>query len=404
MRLLITIIFHTMRETIQIKNLGALKDTGVIDIRSMTVFIGNSASGKSTLMKTLALMRYIFKRLSIRAYLRNSHVEDKVFYIRFKDYLRDNMIGLVDSQTYIHYDVTINNHTYSATYSNGKLTYNAQIHNGDLCFFKEVWVAESRSAIAPLSSQGTLARNVSLGYFFNETLSEFNAATDAMRHFDLSYVGLDMDVVRGGNNQKKYMLKPQDNNYPPFELRHASSGIQTTAPLVAMVNYYAYAFDFKAAQKRSIIDFLFDKDLTTTYRPEMELTDMPKYVHIHIEEPELSLDPTSQIKLLNEIIRLAFKDKADRREIGLVFATHSPYLINSLNLLMKAYDCNENIDGASLDYDNLSVYQVVSGTVTDLKIRNIHYINTDRLSEDINFIYDKYQELKRQQDEKSLGK
>lgn len=393
-----------MRETIHIKNLGALKDTGVVDIRLMTVFIGNSASGKSTLMKALVLMRYIFKRLSIRAYLRNSHVEDKVFYIRFKDYLRDNMMGLVDSQTYIHYAVTINEHMYSATYSNGKLTYDAQIHNEDLCFFKEVWVAESRSAIAPLSSQGTLAKNVNLGYFFNETLSEFNAATDAVRHFDLSYVGLDMDVVRGGNNQKKYILRPQDGGYPPFELRHASSGIRTTAPLVAMVNYYAYAFDFKAAQKRSIIDFLFDKDLTTTYRPEMELTDMPRFVHIHIEEPELSLDPTSQIQLLNEIIRLAFIDKADKREIGLVIATHSPYLINSLNLLMKAYDCGKDINGASLDYDNLSVYQVVSGGVTDLKIRNIHYINTDRLSEDINLIYDKYQELKRQQDEKSLGK
>ena len=392
-----------MRETIHIKNLGALKDTGVIDIRLMTVFIGNSASGKSTLMKALVLMRYIFKRLSIRAYLHNSHVDDKVFYIRFKDYLRDNMKGLVDdAQTYIHYTVTINEHIYSATYSNGKLTYDAQIRNEDLCFFKEVWVAESRSAMAPLSSQGTLAKNVNLGYFFNETLSEFNAATDAVRHFDLSYVGLDMEVVRGGNNQKKYILRPKDGGYPSFELRHASSGIQTTVPLVALVNYYAYAFDFKAAQKRSIIDFLFDKDLTTTYRPEMELTDMPRFVHIHIEEPELSLDPTSQIRLLNEIIRLAFIDKADKREIGLVLATHSPYLINSLNLLMKAYDCDKDIDGASLNYDNLSVYQVVSGGVTDLKIKNIHYINTDRLSEDINHIYDKYQELKRQQDERSL--
>ena len=387
-----------IHETIQIKNLGALKDTGVICIKPMTVFIGNSASGKSTVIKALVLMRYIFKRLSIRAYLRNSHVEDKVFYVRFKDYLRDNMSELVNSQTYIRYTVTINGHIYSATYSNGKLTYDAQISNADLCFFKEVWVTESRSAIAPLSSQGTLAKNVNLGFFFNETLSEFDAATDALKHFDLNYIGLDMDVVRGGNNQKKYILKPKDGSYQSFELRHASSGIQTTAPLVAMVNYYAQAFDFKAAQKRSIIDFLFDKDLTTTYRPEMELTDMPRYVHIHIEEPELSLDPTSQIRLLNEIVRLAFGCKPDDREIGLVLATHSPYLINLLNLLMKAYDCSSSVDGASLNYDNLSVYQVVSGGVADLKIKNIHYINTDRLSEDINYIYDTYNELKSSHD------
>lgn len=171
-----------------------------------------------------------------------------------------------------------------------------------------------------------------------------------------------------------------------------------------MMNYYAQAFDFKLAQKRSIIDLLFEKNLTTQYRPEMELTDMPKYVHIHIEEPELSLDPTSQIQMLNEIIRLAFYSKVDSREIGLVLATHSPYIINSLNLLMKAHDCKKDIDGAHVGYDDLSVYQILSGGVADLKVKNIHYVNTDRLSEDINNIYDKYQELKQLQNEESLGK
>lgn len=393
-----------IHETIHIKNLGPLEDTGVIDIKPLTVFIGNSASGKSTLMKALVLMRYIFKRLSIRAYFHNSHMEENVINFRFRDLLRDNMSVLVTADTYIHYVVTINGNSYSVSYSGGKLSYNAIIPNEDLCFFKEVWVAESRSAIAPLSSQGTLAKNAYLGFFFNETFTEFDNATDAIKHFDLNYIGLDMDVERGGNNQKKFILKPKDKNYSSFELRHASSGIQTTAPLIAMMNYYAQAFDFKSAQKRSIIDLLFEKNLTTQYRPEMELTDMPQYVHIHIEEPELSLDPTSQIQMLNEIIRLAFYSKVDSREIGLVLATHSPYIINSLNLLMKAHDCKTDIDGAHVDYDDLSVYQILSGGVVDLKVKNIHYVNTDRLSEDINNIYDKYQELKQLQNEESLGK
>ena len=54
-----------IHETIHIKNLGPLEDTGVVDIKPLTVFVGNSASGKSTLMKALVLMRYIFKPLSI---------------------------------------------------------------------------------------------------------------------------------------------------------------------------------------------------------------------------------------------------------------------------------------------------------------------------------------------------
>ena len=392
-----------LKETLNIRKLGALDDTGVVEISPLTVFIGNSASGKSTLMKTLVLMRYIFKRLSIKAYLQNSHIKDSVISFKFKDLLRDNMNVLVTAETYIHYSVAINGTVYSVTYSNGKLSYNATIPNGDLCFFKEVWVTESRSAIAPLSSQGALAKNANLGFYFNETYTEFDSATDAIKHFDLSYIGLDMFVERGGNHQKKFILKPKSEDYSPFELRHASSGIQTTAPLVAMVNYYAQAFDFKLAQKRSIIDLLFEKNLTMQYRPEMELADMPRYVHIHIEEPELSLDPTSQIQLLNELVRLAFYAKVDDRQIGLVLATHSPYIANSLNLLMTAPDCGASIQGAHVAYDDLSVYQIENGRVHCLKVKNMHYVNTDRLSEDINFIYDKYQELKSLQNEKSFG-
>ena len=143
-----------LKETLNIRKLGALDDTGVVEISPLTVFIGNSASGKSTLMKTLVLMRYIFKRLSIKAYLQNSHIKDSVISFKFKDLLRDNMNVLVSAETYIHYSVAINGTVYSVTYSNGKLSYNATIPNGDLCFFKEVWVTESRSAIAPLSGQG----------------------------------------------------------------------------------------------------------------------------------------------------------------------------------------------------------------------------------------------------------
>lgn len=62
-----------MKKFIQIKNIGALKDTGVIDIRPLTVIIGSSASGKSTLMKLVVLMRYLYKRVNIRTYLKRFH-------------------------------------------------------------------------------------------------------------------------------------------------------------------------------------------------------------------------------------------------------------------------------------------------------------------------------------------
>lgn len=45
-----------MRESISIKNFGPLKNISIDDIKPLTVFIGESASGKSTLMKVIVLM------------------------------------------------------------------------------------------------------------------------------------------------------------------------------------------------------------------------------------------------------------------------------------------------------------------------------------------------------------
>ena len=386
-----------LKERIHVKNVGALKDTGIVKLQPLTVLIGNSASGKSTLMKLVALMRYIFKRICIRSYLKNAQIDEKIFYIRYRDFLRDDLKNLVNDESFIEYIVeTLDNHQFRVAITSGRLEYNDNMPSQDIVFLKEVWVSEMRSVIPTLASKGSLAKNTSLGFYFDETFADFKAATEVVNHFDLDYVGLKFDVVIGGNNQKKYMVTPDDGNYAPIELCNASSGIQTTAPLSAMVRYFSTEFSFKKAQERSIISYLFEKDLTSKYRPDMEMADMPKIVHMHIEEPELSLDPSSQIKLVNGIIRQAFYNTKDERTVNMMLATHSPYIVNDLNLLIKAHEKGKDIDGAHLDYDQLSVYLLNGSRIVDLKLKNKHYINTDRLSQDINDIYNRYDELNRE--------
>jgi predicted ATPase len=74
-------------------------------------------------------------------------------------------------------------------------------------------------------------------------------------------------------------------------------------------------------------------------------------------------------------------------------STHSPYIINHLNLLIKAFDKNKLINGAKINYDNLAVYQVVNGSLEDLIAKNERLVNTNPLSETINNIYDQYAAL-----------
>lgn len=384
-----------MKEFIQIKNIGALKDTGVIDIRSLTVIIGSSASGKSTLMKLVVLMRYLYKRVNIRAYLKNSSIDNKLFMIRFKDSLRDDITNLLKDDSFILYTVEINGRSYELKYEKGKFLYNDNIANEDILFAKEVWVSEMRSAIPALASKGTFAKNTSLGFFFDETLRDFDAATDAIKNFDLDYVGLKLDVQKGGNNQKKYVLIPINGAYEPFEFRHASSGIQTTAPLIIMAKYFSTEFSFKKAQERSIIQYLFERDLTTKYRPEIEMSDMKKVVQMHIEEPELSLDPNSQRNLVNSLVKNAFHTNSNDRTVELMLATHSPYILNHLNVLLRAsYTENGRNSLPYIKPENIIVYKMIEGGIINLMATDEEtkedVINTLDLSEVIENIYNDY--------------
>lgn len=59
-----------MKESIIIKNFGPLKEVEIDDIKPLTVFIGKSAGGKSIIMKVIVLMRYIYKMVNIRSYLK----------------------------------------------------------------------------------------------------------------------------------------------------------------------------------------------------------------------------------------------------------------------------------------------------------------------------------------------
>ena len=208
-------------------------------------------------------------------------------------------------------------------------------------------------------------------------------------------MGLKLDVQKGGNNQKKYVLIPINGAYEPFEFRHASSGIQTTAPLIIMAKYFSTEFSFKKAQERSIIQYLFERDLTTKNRPEIEMSDMKKVVQMHIEEPELSLDPNSQRNLVNSLVKNAFHTNSNDRTVELMLATHSPYILNHLNVLLRAsYTENGRNSLPYIKPENIIVYKMIEGGIINLMATDEEtkedVINTLDLSEVIENIYNDY--------------
>ena len=51
--------------------------------------VGDSGSGKSTILKVIALFRWIFKMVSIRSYLKQSGITSSPFTFDFKEYLKN---------------------------------------------------------------------------------------------------------------------------------------------------------------------------------------------------------------------------------------------------------------------------------------------------------------------------
>lgn len=386
-----------MKESIHIQNFGPLRDVRIDDIKPLTVLIGDSASGKSALMKVVALMRYIYKMVNVRAYLKNAGLSKSPFRLRFDSLLHDGIKEMFGPETEVEYTVHMpSGRTYTIACKNG-MKANISVENEDLAFFKGSFVTETRSVVPMWYARGASIRG-DLGFLFHETFNDFFQAIDRIKEQPLNYIDMKMQVVKG-SWRKELFVVPNDGHHKPIKLHHASSGIQTSAPLMTIMRYFAHEFSFTKAFLRSVLDILTD-DALSQFRPEVNLKDLKKYVHLYIEEPELSLDPQTQCLFINDLIREAFyrgdnKRPDDGRQLGLMFATHSPYILNYLNVLLKAsYYEKAREQYPYINPDEIAAYRMDDGEVEPLMAidnkTEHHVINTIDLSETMEDIFDDY--------------
>lgn len=184
---------------------------------------------------------------------------------------------------------------------------------------------------------------------YNEAKTEFSNYDIPM--FGVSYLHEeDKDYIKIGNTKK-------------LLLSAASSGIQSAIPMLLTLN--------SATNKK-------------TYH---------SYV---IEEPEINLYPDNQINLLDEILKL-FSGRDI--ESCMTITTHSPYLINYLNVLIRRYKNEKNVSNkVSINPDDLSVYSIdkQGNTMNLMSTDNISHeivVNTIDLSMTMDTIYNEYVSL-----------
>ena len=381
-------LYCVMKESIHIKNFGAIKEIHIKEIKPITVLIGESASGKSTFMKVLTLFRWLYKMHNIRAYLRSSKISKSPFRFRMETYLKNCAFEkYLKKDTEITYTVCFDDERhYSISFLKGKLgKINDEIATKDLRYNKLSFISETRNLI-PLWTDKT-PTGANWGYYFEEVLNDFIAASDTLRTLNIPFFDLQF-AVKKEKNRTRYVV--QNSDYE-LDMKDSSSGIQNVIPSLLIATYFAHHFDYEDAFNRTILNYLSQIDRIADFKPVANLGEVKKHISLHIEEPELSLFPDAQCDLMSALIATCFIE--NKNELNLVFSTHSPYIINYLNLLIKAYDKNQFIAGARINFDNLAVYQVIDGGVESLLIEEQRIVNTNSLSDTINDIYNEYEEL-----------
>ena len=384
-----------MKESIIIKNFGPLKEVEIDDIKPLTVFIGKSAGGKSIIMKVIVLMRYIYKMVNIRSYLKNAKITRSPFKLRFNSLLHDGLKGMITAQTEIYYTVEINGNKYTLKYTNRGLQSDINIPDKDLIFFKEAYVSGMRSLIPIWASKAVSVKGENLGFFFHETFNDFNDATDVIKEQKLEYLNLKMKVRKSGNRPKLFTIESLQNDAVPIELRYASSGIQTSAPLVAIVHYFAQEFSFKDAFQRSVLNYLYKQDLLTKFTLGINRNKLGKYVHIHIE---VSLAPEDQRAFMSNLVEEVFHKNKKDRKLGLMVSTHSPYIVNHLNVLLRAgYFEKARENYPFLEKDDIAVYRVNEGKIISLMATDNdtgeYVINALDMSDTMERIFEEYESM-----------
>lgn len=375
-------------EYISIKNLGPIADVELEDIKPLTVLIGESGSGKSTILKTLAMFQWIFKMMNIRSYLALAGVKSP---FRFS---WDTLVRNAGFEKYLKEDTEIVylNGKCEISYRGGKLNTGYRLSEEELSLEKIAFVSDKRSLIPDIMAV-RIPKKVD-SFYLNETLEDFRKATRVIKQHDMPFLGISLSLEKTANGER-FFIKGTDEEFK-VNFEDSSSGMQNVSPLSVIVEHFCKNYDVVTATNQIVLRYLTESDDLKNFSASRNIGEIERRnIHIHIEEPELSLYPESQKDLVSTLIDRCFS--VSDRKISLMMATHSPYIANYLNLLTARaqHDVKQR---SRIDFDKVDVYEIADGYAISLKIAGQDNVfDTRVMSEPISTTYHEYNQIKRHQ-------
>lgn len=378
---------------IRIKNFGPIKNgyldnDGWIDIKKVTVFIGNQGSGKSTIAKIISTFSWIEKALVRGDYPKNWFERKNKLKNQFLNYHRLENYFKINGMD--HSIIEYKGDAFNITYENGFLNIE-EVNNKSYQLPQIMYVPAERNFITYVKTPKELKLS---SPSLKEFLSEFDSAKNDLKGFlnlPINNSELEYDKLNDTLNLKGEGYK--------VKLTEASSGFQSIVPLYLVSHYLANSVKKQSESNiepmsseemqrfKKGVEEIWNNDNLTDEQKRLALSVLSSkfnktaFINI-VEEPEQNLYPTSQQQILYSLLGFNNINKGNK----LIITTHSPYLINYLSLSVKAnflqnkiFDRNtlEKLNlivpiNSSINADELVIYELneKKGSITKLEKTN----------------------------------
>ncbi|MCF8425208.1 MAG: ATP-binding protein [Bacteroidia bacterium] len=358
---------------IRIKNFGPIKEGFVetlsdgtinewIDIKKVTVLIGNQGSGKSTVAKLISTFMWLEKAMirgDVNANISASDFVEMLAYHRMEDYFHTDSVLEYKG---LYYTISL-----QAPSVQGNRSIAGKKHSrATINLPKIMYVPAERNFLSAIKDTNKISNLLagSLSTFAVEyRRAQLNSAGKSLP------LPINSAKIRYDEDKDETILTVGDK---PLKLSSAASGFHSVVPL-----YWV---------SKNILNFIHqdEKKLLQTLstdqiiRRERDL----KLLHLHgiseseskvkiskvnsrffcrhfvniVEEPEQNLFPSSQKHVLESLMEFNNSDKENK----LVITTHSPYLITYISLAVKADDLKEKVKSKELKDKLNEIVPIVS--------------------------------------------
>ena len=410
-----------------IRNIGPIKKAE-LELKRFNFLIGPQSSGKSTVAKILSTCEWIEKEVETT---RNEQSigNGESFRNLVEGFHKMESYFDKDIESYVQYktdfiEIEYNHHELSI-HLNRDADYNRQ---------KICYIPAERNAVTLQELQGLELGQTNLRSFLFDWFNarEFYKSNNKMDILDLG-VRYYYDPEKLKNKDRIEHVNGKTYDIP---LSNSSSGLQSVTPLIVMLQYYSNQYfaeydikksfeqESKVKQVRSVLTrevaleqykpgykeeevsslvAQFNTDLRKgeanvlkifeSYEQVFDRLIIPNRTTFIIEEPEQNLYPFTQVALLEAILKLC----KNGRSHGCTITTHSPFILNYLNVLIVRH-YKQIVGKVGLDPSELSVYATEDGRLLDMMQKNSktgeYSVNAEDLVEAMRYMYTEYLEMK----------